>query len=126
MGTSHTDRRALLRSKLQAAWSLDGHTPLVATIVWALWPSVADAKVITTDQDKFKLKLAGCVNEPGYFPPVIRDEDYECLVYQGIDPAAARRHDKDVVMAALKGLPLPRFDFGLSPAKVQLFAASGI
>lgn len=125
-GSSHVDPKALLRSKLQAAWSLDSHTPLVATIVWALWPSVADAKVITTNQDLRKLKLAGTVSEPGFYPPVIRDSEYACLVYQNIDPDAARRHDKAIVMAALKGLPLPRFDFGLSTAKVQLFAASGI
>lgn len=120
------DIRSLLRSKLQASWSLDPATPLVSTIVWALWPSVADAKVVVTKQDEFKLRLAGQVCEPGAKPPVVRPEDYECLVYQGICPEAARAHDRAVVAAATRGDALPVFDFGLSPAKVPLFAASGI
>lgn len=126
MGVTHQDKRALLRSKLLAAWNLDGHTPMVATIVWALWPSVADAKVITANPDKYKMKLAGTANEPGYAPPIIRDVDYNCLVYQGICPEAARRYDRDVVRAALLRQPLPRFDFGLSTAKVHLCAVSGV
>lgn len=126
MGVTHQDKRALLRSKLLAAWNLDGHTPMVATVVWALWPSVADAKVITAKPDKHKMKLAGTDNVPGVQPPQVRDVDYNCLVYQGICPDAARRYDRDVVKAALLRKPLPRFDFGLSTAKVHLVAVSGM
>lgn len=120
------DKRALLRAKLLSTWCLDKHTPLVAHVVWALWPSVADATAVVTSEDRRKMNLAGGISYPTIEPPEIDDAHYECLRYQGVDPDMARRYDRSVRDAVYSGGKLPLVDFGLSAVKVPLFAVSSV